>query len=458
MVITKAIVKMTNWNIPLMPRAKLGYSGENAVCDFIVKTIPEENYTYYLELLTAEGAADTILLTADTVNECIKVNLTSEMLGASGIKKAQIVAYIGTEEEPIKKSNVFELEVDNSINATKRVESHYQTALSQWSKELNTLLNKEATERKKADDLTSKELNTLLNKEATERKKADDLTSKEINEIKYGENGELFIAFDSNYSESVKVSELNKIYTFSLDNPSIGSSYPIYIALVAKPKNGSNENWFTIGGYNQEKLSQWVLIKDLSNYESFRIYKSLNAGLEPGTKINYKTNSLASVYTNLNSEEWEEIAVVEKGLSGTKELLSFNDLQIPLGVYKELKICFYLNISSNGVLQIFTNNNNSTAKFYLGTCIYTGKKFYELKIQNNYLRNVNGTGTDKDFYMEAFLDRTAQYNYGQRINYFATNTQNIRVEDIYNLKLDIGHDWTNDRDVFIVIQGKRKFN
>ena len=133
MVINKATVVMENWKIPLTPRVELGYSGENDVCEFEVITEPQEGFTYYLELQPLIEEANNILLTPDYVEGRIYVELTTEMLGSGGVKKAQIVAYIDTEDAPIKKSNVFEVEVDYSINATKSVESHYQTALSQWA-------------------------------------------------------------------------------------------------------------------------------------------------------------------------------------------------------------------------------------------------------------------------------------------------------------------------------------
>lgn len=133
MVINKATVVMENWKIPLTPRVELGYSGENDVCEFEVITEPQEGFTYYLELQPLIEEANNILLTPDYVEGRIYVELTTEMLGSGGVKKAQIVAYIDTEDAPIKKSNVFEVEVDSSINATKSVESHYQTALSQWA-------------------------------------------------------------------------------------------------------------------------------------------------------------------------------------------------------------------------------------------------------------------------------------------------------------------------------------
>lgn len=130
--ISEVQVTMTDWAIPLSPRPQIGYSGEHAVCEFEVLTTPEDGITYYLEVKAKRKEPNTILLTAES--DKLSVKLTSEMLGEAGIKKAQVVAYLTDgDETPIKKSNVFELEVKNSINATKDVEGHYQTALEQWS-------------------------------------------------------------------------------------------------------------------------------------------------------------------------------------------------------------------------------------------------------------------------------------------------------------------------------------
>lgn len=127
---------MTDWAIPLIPRPQIGYSGEHAVCEFEVLTLPEEGFTYYLEVKEKKKEPNTILLTAES--DRLTIELASEMLGAAGIKKAQVVAY-GSEndETPIKKSNIFEIEVKDSINATKAVEPHYQTALEQLAGLLN---------------------------------------------------------------------------------------------------------------------------------------------------------------------------------------------------------------------------------------------------------------------------------------------------------------------------------
>lgn len=129
----KVSVVMENWNIPLTPRVKIGYSGENAVTELEIITTPEEGFIYYLETEDIEENANNILLTPDYVDNRIFVLLTTEMLGKGGILQAQVVAYIDTEDEPVKKSNIFQLQVNPSINATKDVESHYQTALSQWA-------------------------------------------------------------------------------------------------------------------------------------------------------------------------------------------------------------------------------------------------------------------------------------------------------------------------------------
>ena len=40
----KISVVMENWSIPLSPRAKIGYSGENAVTELEIITTPEEGF------------------------------------------------------------------------------------------------------------------------------------------------------------------------------------------------------------------------------------------------------------------------------------------------------------------------------------------------------------------------------------------------------------------------------
>lgn len=135
--ITTVAITMTNWNIPLIPRPQIGYSGEHAVCALEILTTPIEGATYYLEIKERKKEANAILLTAES--DGLKVNLTGEMLGNAGIKKAQIRAYKG---EQIKKSNIFEIEVKDSINAVEEVGSHYQAALEQISEKMSSKQDK----------------------------------------------------------------------------------------------------------------------------------------------------------------------------------------------------------------------------------------------------------------------------------------------------------------------------
>lgn len=132
-------VTMTNWAIPLIPRPTVGFSGEHDVTEFEVLTTPENGVTYYLEVKAWRKEPNNILF--DKESDRLTVRLTSEMLGAAGIHKAQVVAYLTDgDDTPIKKSNIFELEVKNSINATQDVEPHYQTALEQWTQKLNEMV------------------------------------------------------------------------------------------------------------------------------------------------------------------------------------------------------------------------------------------------------------------------------------------------------------------------------
>lgn len=132
-------VTMTNWAIPLTPRPTVGFSGEHDVTEFEVLTTPESGVTYYLEIKAWRKEPNNILF--DKESDRLTVKLTSEMLGAGGIKKAQVVAYLTDgDDTPIKKSNIFEIEVKDSINATKDVEPHYQAALEQWTQKLNEMV------------------------------------------------------------------------------------------------------------------------------------------------------------------------------------------------------------------------------------------------------------------------------------------------------------------------------
>lgn len=135
---TEVQVTMTNWAIPLTPRPTVGFTGEHDVTEFEVLTTPENGVTYYLEVKAWRKEPNNILF--DKESDRLTVRLTSEMLGAAGIHKAQVVAYLTDgDDTPIKKSNIFEIEVKDSINATKDVEPHYQSALEQWNEKLDSL-------------------------------------------------------------------------------------------------------------------------------------------------------------------------------------------------------------------------------------------------------------------------------------------------------------------------------
>ena len=114
----------SNWFIDRNKRQAIGYSGENAVVEFKLEATPEEGFTYYLDV-QSKKIKNIILL-----DDELSVTLTTEMLGEAGIKKMQIVAY---NETQVKKSNIFEVEVGESINATEEVEGHFASALNQIS-------------------------------------------------------------------------------------------------------------------------------------------------------------------------------------------------------------------------------------------------------------------------------------------------------------------------------------
>lgn len=123
--VNEIVISMdSNWYIDRSVRQKIGYSGENAVVEFKLEATPEEGFTYYLDV-QSKKIKNIILL-----DDELSVTLTTEMLGEAGIKKMQIVAY---NETQVKKSNIFEVEVGESINATEEVEGHFASALHQIS-------------------------------------------------------------------------------------------------------------------------------------------------------------------------------------------------------------------------------------------------------------------------------------------------------------------------------------
>lgn len=119
----------SNWYIDRSTRQKIGYSGENAVVEFKLDATPEDGFTYYLDV-QSKKVKNAILL-----DDELTVTLTSEMLGEAGIKKMQIRAY---SDEQVKKSNIFEVEVGESINAVEEVENHALSAFNQLATLIGT--------------------------------------------------------------------------------------------------------------------------------------------------------------------------------------------------------------------------------------------------------------------------------------------------------------------------------
>lgn len=120
-------VNMKNWHVSRSIRPTVGFSGENNVAVFKIITELEEGVQYYLDILSInKKAKNTVLLSND--EDGIYVELTDEMLGAPGVKDAQVVGYSGYQ---IKKSNIFQILVENSINATEEFENSYESVLGQ---------------------------------------------------------------------------------------------------------------------------------------------------------------------------------------------------------------------------------------------------------------------------------------------------------------------------------------
>lgn len=120
-------VNMENWHVSRSIRPTIGFSGENDVVIFKIITEPEEGAQYYLDILSiSKKQKSTVLLSND--EDGAFVELTDEMLGSPGVKDAQVVGYYGEQK---KKSNIFQILVENSINATEEFENSYESVLGQ---------------------------------------------------------------------------------------------------------------------------------------------------------------------------------------------------------------------------------------------------------------------------------------------------------------------------------------
>lgn len=139
--VNEIVISMSDdWSIDTSIRNKIGYSGENAVVEFKLEATPEEGFTYYLDV-QSKKIKNTILL-----DEELSVTLTAEMLGEAGIKKMQIVAY---SDDQTKKSNIFEVEVGESINAIEQIAQFVPTVINQLSNLVATVFNAIAKKQNK---------------------------------------------------------------------------------------------------------------------------------------------------------------------------------------------------------------------------------------------------------------------------------------------------------------------
>lgn len=120
-------VNMENWRISRSIRPTIGFSGENDVVIFKIITEPEEGVQYYLDILSiSKKQKNTVLLSND--EDGVFIELTDEILGSPGVKDAQVIGYSGEQK---KKSNIFQILVESSINATEEFENSYESVLGQ---------------------------------------------------------------------------------------------------------------------------------------------------------------------------------------------------------------------------------------------------------------------------------------------------------------------------------------
>lgn len=149
---------------------------------------------------------------------------------------------------------------------------------------------------------------------------------------------------------------------------------------------------------------------------------------------------------------WEDIGSVNKGMSGTSTLLDFNDIAITKP-YKAFRILYYVNPSSSGTIQIRFNGSSTDSFWFGGGSTVSGKKFTEIIIEDNYMKNIDGT--NKDYYATAEINRCNIYNYGQRTNFFGTCQNLPRIQDVRSIQLLIGANWTFDNTggATVILQG-----
>lgn len=125
---------MPDWKVNLVRPVVLGFSGENKRATLIIKSnVVDPDTAYYLDVLS-NGAKNTIALSVSA--STLAVELTSDMLGYSGRKQMQIRA---VKNDTVIKSNIFNGEVLDSINASEDFKRTYPTVYDQYELQLSEL-------------------------------------------------------------------------------------------------------------------------------------------------------------------------------------------------------------------------------------------------------------------------------------------------------------------------------
>ena len=104
---------MQSWHIDESPRVSVGFENDNNVTQLNVQVDFEEAYDVKLEVAHKTGV--NIIQLDRATPSLYSVLLTRDMLATDGLYEAQVRGTLG---ELVKHSNIFYLDVKNSINAT----------------------------------------------------------------------------------------------------------------------------------------------------------------------------------------------------------------------------------------------------------------------------------------------------------------------------------------------------
>lgn len=111
--VKSSIVAMQDWHIDESPRVPVGFEDDNKVTLLEIQVDFEDAYDLKLEVAHKNGK--NIIQLNNTADKIYSVLLTCEMLSIDGLYEAQVRGTLG---ELVKHSNIFYLDVKDSINAT----------------------------------------------------------------------------------------------------------------------------------------------------------------------------------------------------------------------------------------------------------------------------------------------------------------------------------------------------